>query len=102
MAGPSSTSSLADRVVLPNPARVAVGLSAQREAVHVLTKESAEYTFPDMDGAELRKVLPESRRVLADMPSLSMVNVSGSVLIIPFRIIKHIYIGEDLVWVCPA
>lgn len=77
--------------------------------VVVTTKEGARYVFPDMSEDDMRKVLPESGRVLSNMPSLMMVNVSVAVLTIPFRIIKTIEVSTDepgwsgeILWACPA
>lgn len=92
---PSSAESTKDRV-----ATSFVG--GRLVEVVVTTKEGARYTFPDMSEDDMRKVLPESGRVLSNMPSLMMVNVSVAVLTIPFRIIKTVEVGGEVLWVCPA
>jgi hypothetical protein len=58
----------------------------------------AQYVFPDMDGPAVKAVIPESGRILANQPSLMLTNVSLAVLLVPFRIIKTIHVGEELVW----
>jgi hypothetical protein len=82
---------------------VASGLGAGKlESVVVTTKTGAIYRFPDMPRDELERVLPESGRINSSMPALMMVNASVSVLTIPFRIIKTIRVGEEVLWACPA
>ncbi len=92
---PSSAESTKDRI-----ATSFVG--GRLVEVVVTTKEGARYAFPDMSEDDMRKVLPESGRVLSNMPSLMMVNVSVAVLTIPFRIIKTVEVGGEVLWVCPA
>jgi hypothetical protein len=100
MAGQSSTSSSSR--VSPDPERVALSFGGTRGTVYVLTKEGAEYVFPDMSVDELKKVLPESGRVLESMPILMMMNASMAVLNLPFRIVKQVRAGEEVLWDCPA
>jgi hypothetical protein len=85
-----------------DPAGVAVGMSGERDTVYVVTREEAEYVFPDMVIDELRKVLPETGRFQETMPSLMMVNVSTAVLSLPFRIIKEVRVGDEVLWASPA
>lgn len=94
-----------------DPSRIAVSAEGARAAVHIETKMGARYAFPDMVIEELKKVLPQSGRVLESMPMLSMVNISMSVLSVPFFIIKQISVvttnsqgevNEEVLWDCPA
>ena len=104
MAGPSSTTSSPStpQSVDPNGVAVSLGGDGKRGTVCVVTREGAEYTFPDMVVGELKLVLPETGRFKDTMPSLMMVNVSMSVLTIPFRVIKEIRVGDEVLWACPA
>jgi hypothetical protein len=86
-----------------SPDRVATAFGGGKLVeVVVTTREGARYVFPDMAEGELRKVLPESGRLLASMPSLMMANASVAVLTIPFRIIKTIEVGGEVLWASPA
>lgn len=102
MAGPHSTTTSPRPIPPVDPGGVAIGLDGERDTVYVVTHEGAEYVFPDMVIDELRKVLPETGRFKETMPSLMMVNVSTAVLTLPFRVIKEIRVGDDVLWVCPA
>jgi len=68
---------------------------------------NAEYVFPDMDIAELKKALPESGRITTSNPTLALINASFAVISIPFRIVSTIEAEDDaaemeLLWACPA
>ena len=107
MAGPSSTSTPSQTV---DPQGVAVSLGSNDLCtVHVTTHEGAEYVFPDMSLIQLKSVLPPSGRIMENMPSLMVVNVSLAVLSLPFRVIKRIEVKTrepgwdgEILWVCPA
>lgn len=73
-------------------------------AVQVTTKGGDTYSFPGMDTAELRAVLPEGKREppATSQPALTMVNASYAVLSIPFRIIKTIAVDGEVWWDSPA
>jgi hypothetical protein len=85
-----------------DPEKVAVGGTNDLETVRVVTHLGAEYTFPDISASGVKAVMPESGRIPADSPSLMMLNVSGSVLVVPFRVVKEVRCGEEVLWVCPA
>ena len=66
--------------------------------VDVETHLDVHYAFPDMDLGELEKVLPEgSNRILSGQTDLILVNVSGAVLSVPFRIVRKIVAVEGAV-----
>ena len=103
MAGPKSTSTPDDAPIFANPDKFALGLGGGVTAqVIITTKEGSRYEFADMPVEELKRVMPESGRILADQPSLALANVSFVVMTIPFRIIKTIHAGEELLWESPA
>lgn len=88
MAGPNSTSSSSETLRL----------------VRVCTREGSQYLFPDMDVTALRRVLPESGRIPASCPSLTLVNASAALLTLPFRIVLRVELADDgeALWDCPA
>lgn len=60
------------------------------------TIEGAVYAFPNMNIKALRDKLPEPG---ARPPScLVMVNVSVAALTVPFRILKAVKVGEEVLW----
>lgn len=65
------------------------------------TRLGACYVFPDMARSEVELLL---RRIedAAKSGQLTLVNASQAVLILPFRIIKTISVGEEERWCSPA
>lgn len=71
--------------------------------VSIGTKEGASHVFPDMDEKVVSQLLSE--RGISDygrLGQLTLVNVSQSVILVPFRIIQTISIDDKEVWRCPA
>lgn len=66
------------------------------------TRLEAKYTFPDMPRGELTRLLASDFSDAAKTGSLTLVNVSGAALVIPFRIVKKILIDGEERWVSPA
>lgn len=63
--------------------------------VSIETKSGSRYDFPDMDKTEVFKILGPQLLRANDMV---LVNLSGSCLTIPVRIISIIAIDDEVTW----
>jgi hypothetical protein len=70
--------------------------------VEVETTQGSKYVFPDMSLENMKKVLPSSGRIPESVTFLMFYNYSGSVLSIPFRIVKEVRVGGTILWKSPA
>jgi hypothetical protein len=70
-------------------------------SVEVVTHHGDVYKMPAMDVVELGRVVPRgSSSIPEGTTSLSLVNASIAVLIVPFRIMKTILVDGEVWWSC--
>ena len=84
-----------------DPSKIALGIGSDQAlcgTVVIETLDGEEYVFPNMNVTALKAVLPESGRRPESMPNLVMVNASVSTLMVPFRIIRRITVGAEVLW----
>jgi len=72
--------------------------------VKVQTKLGDEYTFPSVDKIALNQILPQlsSGRVPTGNPSLCIINASFATLVIPYAIIRTVYVEGEEWWTAPS
>ena len=66
--------------------------------VTITDKVGSHYEFPDVNVSELKRVLPESGRVPANAPCLTVINVAMAVLSVPLRNVERVCVGEEELW----
>jgi hypothetical protein len=66
--------------------------------VEIRTHTGAVYAFPDMSLKALKAVLPESGRTPGSQPTLMIMNISASLLSVPFCIIDQVSCGSTCLW----
>jgi len=64
------------------------------------THEGDVYTFPNMKEKEVLGLFSAVWRPASD--ALTVVNVSGAVLVIPTRVLKEVHVDGRCLWVCPV
>jgi hypothetical protein len=62
------------------------------------TRLGALYRFPDFEGP---LEIPKGAGLSKALTQLTIVNISGSCLVLPWRIIKTIKLDEEVVWTGP-
>lgn len=72
------------------------------ETVTVVTKQGSEYCYPDMCRKSLEAALPPSGRIPESVTHLMLFNYSAAMLSVPFRIVREVRVGEEVLWKCPA
>lgn len=65
--------------------------------LEIETELGAIYTFPDM-ACDTVKLLVQDLKKGTTASNISFVNVSGAALVLPFRIVKEIRMGKEIVW----
>lgn len=68
------------------------------ETVTVVTEQGSVYHFPDMSRKSLVEVLPPSGRIPESVTHLMLFNYSSAMLSVPFRIVREVRIGEEVLW----
>lgn len=76
--------------------------SSLLETVTVVTLQGAEYSYPDMDRKSVALALPPSGRIPESVTHLMLFNYSAAMLSVPFRIVREVRVGEEVLWKCPA
>ena len=79
------------------------GLSLREDLANVViyTINGDMYVFPAMSKSALESVLPTGSNRLSDQ-SLTLVNASTTILMVPLRICKRVIVGEEDWWISPA
>lgn len=62
------------------------------------TRLGAVYQFPDIDD---KIEIPRGAGLNKALTNLTLVNISGACLVLPWRIIKSIKLDEEVVWTGP-
>jgi hypothetical protein len=68
--------------------------------VYVETLTGSDYVFPDVS-PDIVERLPEAGRT-PSYPTLQLVNISFSLLSVPWLVVRRVRIEEKVVWECPA
>jgi hypothetical protein len=78
-------------------------LSAKEDlaTVEVTTINGDFYSFPAMSKSALEMVLPKGSNRQSDAP-LTLVNASTTILMIPLRICKTVFVDKELWWASPV
>lgn len=82
-----------------------IALSRMNDKVRLATIEVAThhgdvYRLPAMDVAALESLLPKDGVLPDGTTSLSLVNASMAILLIPFRIVKTVSVDGEVWWTC--
>lgn len=69
--------------------------------ITIESKTGALYVLPDVSKTVMDKTVPALSHWKTTMSSFTLENISGAVLLVPWRIINRILMDNQEVWIAP-